>query len=61
MIVTCPVCENDFDARDAASKIEHDEEERLFFCSDHCREQFDEEPQVYLEPSEEDVTHEAAA
>lgn len=52
MIVQCIVCENEFDAEDAASRIET-EEEHYFFCSESCREAFDFEPGVYIENYEE--------
>lgn len=48
MIVTCTVCDREFQAADAASRIEN-EEDHYFFCSEDCRRLFDEEPGLYVE------------
>lgn len=51
MIVTCMVCQAAFE-HDAAASIVHAPEDRYYLCSAHCREQFDEEPDLYLEAND---------
>lgn len=55
MIIQCIVCEHELDSADADSSIVLPDEARLFFCSAHCREEFDTEPAAFLESEEGDL------
>ncbi len=48
MTVSCIVCETELDRQDVFDRIE-DEEEHVYFCSRHCREQFEEDPELFVE------------
>lgn len=52
MIVPCTVCEAEIPSIEAASTLEVDDE-RYYFCSDHCRRVFDEEPWIFVEETDE--------
>lgn len=48
MVVHCEVCQGEFDGELAVSLIE-DEEDRIFFCSSHCRHLFDQSPENFVD------------
>lgn len=59
MIVQCIVCDQTFDDSKAASHVEtgpaENPEDRYYFCGDHCRDLFYEDPDVYLNDQEADL------
>jgi Cu+-exporting ATPase len=42
-----PVCGMEIDAQDAAAKSQH-QGQTYYFCSEGCREKFDQNPQQYV-------------
>lgn len=60
MNVDCIVCGNEFDLSAAADRLE-DEESRFYFCSDSCRERFEEEPEIFLLDPDDDWQRELPA
>ncbi|MDY7095445.1 MAG: YHS domain-containing protein [Acidobacteriota bacterium] len=54
MVVQCTVCEMELEPDNAVESI-RDGEERLYFCSEDCLQQFREDPEAFLyEGDEED-------
>lgn len=47
MIVNCAVCECEIDDLKAVVRIDQPEEEPLFFCSQACFREFEENPELY--------------
>lgn len=54
MMIYCAVCDQELRASDAASRIEN-EEDHYFFCSDHCRELFEDEPGLYVAEQDDEM------
>jgi Cu+-exporting ATPase len=48
MLVVDPVCEMEIDEDDAVATVEY-LGEVFYFCSENCREAFEEDPESYLE------------
>lgn len=48
MQVTDPICGMTFDEEDAAATSEY-EGETYYFCCEPCREQFEEDPEKYVQ------------
>lgn len=51
MDVKDPVCGMSFDAEDAAATAEH-EGRTYYFCAEHCRRAFQEDPERFVRPDE---------
>ncbi len=51
-MATDPVCGMDVDEKQAHVKTEY-EGETYFFCSQECQEEFEDDPETYLEDLEE--------
>lgn len=53
MIVNCAVCELEMERDDAVGSTVVDEK-RYYFCSDKCRDEFRENPELFVEDWDEE-------
>lgn len=51
MDVRDPVCGMSFDAEEAAATVEY-EGRTYYFCAEHCRRAFEEDPERFVPPKE---------
>lgn len=53
MTVNCAVCDLELDTEDAAGSVLVDEE-RVYFCTDECMQEFHEDPDPYVYEEEDE-------
>jgi YHS domain-containing protein len=56
MSVKDPVCGMEIEPKDAAGTSDY-QGQKYYFCSEHCKQAFDKEPQKYIKPDEHSHHH----